>query len=354
MKNKKTIAVVGAGLFGCTAALILAKKHNVDLYERKPDILNEASMCNQFRFHEGFHYPRSDKTYKEIKKSNRDFVNFYGNDIFGVTQNYYAVSRNHTKTKYNEYLIFLKKNGLKFNIKKNSNLVSKNIEGIILTNEKNLNYFKIKKDIYKKINKSTVKLKLSSQLDQAILRYKKYDHIIVAAYKNNNDIIKNLGFKVTNKFRYELVEKIIIKLPKKYKKISIVVMDGNFLCLDPYVGTDYHLLSHVKFSKLKVIKGYYSKFPKKYDKKLILSNFININESKFYDFIKDGSKYLPFLKTANYISSFLVVRTLKNNVEQTSERTNLIKKVNKKLITILSGKWNTCVTEAYKLNEIIN
>ena len=39
MKNKKTIAVVGAGLFGCTAALILSKKHNVDLYQRRPDIL---------------------------------------------------------------------------------------------------------------------------------------------------------------------------------------------------------------------------------------------------------------------------------------------------------------------------
>ena len=53
--KKKKIAVVGAGLFGCTIALILSKKYNVDLYERKPDILNEASMCNQFRFHLGFH-----------------------------------------------------------------------------------------------------------------------------------------------------------------------------------------------------------------------------------------------------------------------------------------------------------
>ena len=354
MKNKKKIAVVGAGLFGCTAALILSKKHNVDLYERKPDILNEASMCNQFRFHEGFHYPRSDKTYKEIAKSNKDFIHFYGNDIFGNTENYYAISKTDTKTKYNDYLSFLKKNNLKFKIKKNSNLVSKSIEGMILSNEKNLNYFKIKKKIYQKINKSTVKLKLSSQLDQTILRYKKYDHIIVAAYKNNNDIIKHLGFKVTNKFRYELIEKIIIKLPKKYNKISCVVMDGNFLCLDPYVGTQYHLLSHVKFSKLKVIKGYYSKFPKKYDKKLILSNVSNIKESKFADFIKDGSKYLPFLKKAKYISSFFVIRTLKYNVEKTSERTNLIKKINKKIITILSGKWNTCVTESYKLNNIIN
>ncbi len=353
MKIKKNIAVVGAGIFGCTAALILSKKHNVDLYERKPDILNEASMCNQFRFHEGFHYPRSTKTFKEIKKSNKDFIDFYGNDIFGKTDNYYAVTKTETKTKFKQYIKFLEKNNLKYTIKPKSNLVSKKIEGTILSNEKNLNYFKIKKKILNKLSKSNVNVKLSSQLDKAILRYKKYDYIVIAAYKNNNDIIKNLGFKVTNKFRYELIEKIIIKLPKKYKKTSVVVMDGNFLCLDPYIGTKYHLLSHVKFSKLKVIKGYYSKFPKRYDNKLIITKFKNIKESKFKDFINDGLKYLPFLKKAKYVSSFYVVRTLKLNVEKTSERTNLTKKINKKIITILAGKWNTCVTESNRIIDIL-
>ena len=353
MKIKKNIAVVGAGIFGCTAALILSKKHNVDLYERKPDILNEASMCNQFRFHEGFHYPRSTKTFKEIKKSNKDFIDFYGNDIFGKTDNYYAVTKTETKTKFKKYIKFLEKNNLKYTIKPKSNLVSKKIEGTILSNEKNLNYFKIKKKILNKLSKSNVNVKLSSQLDKAILRYKKYDHIVIAAYKNNNNIIKNLGFKVTNKFRYELIEKIVIKLPKKYKKTSVVVMDGNFLCLDPYIGTKYHLLSHVKFSKLKVIKGYYSKFPKRYDNKLIITKLKNIKESKFKDFINDGLKYLPFLKKAKYVSSFYVVRTLKLNVEKTSERTNLTKKINKKIITILAGKWNTCVTESNRIIDIL-
>ena len=129
-------------------------------------------------------------------------------------------------------------------------------------------------------------------------------------------------------------------------------MDGNFLCLDPYIGTKYHLLSHVKFSKLKVIKGYYSKFPKRYDNKLIITNLKNIKESKFKDFINDGLKYLPFLK-AKYVSSFYVVRTLKLNVEKTSERTNLTKKINKKIITILAGKWNTCVTESNRIIDIL-
>ena len=39
-------------------------------------------------------------------------------------------------------------------------------------------------------------------------------------------------------------------------------MDGNFLCLDPYAGTSYHLLSHVKHSKIKIIKNISARFPK--------------------------------------------------------------------------------------------
>tara|TARA_B100000780_G_scaffold261512_1_gene213995 strand:- start:237 stop:365 length:129 start_codon:yes stop_codon:yes gene_type:complete len=34
MRIKKKIAIVGAGLFGCTISLILSKKYDVDLYEK--------------------------------------------------------------------------------------------------------------------------------------------------------------------------------------------------------------------------------------------------------------------------------------------------------------------------------
>ncbi len=350
-KVKKKIAIVGAGIFGCTLSLILSKKYDVDLYERKPDILNEASMCNQLRYHEGFHYPRSLATLKEIKKSNIDFINFYGKDLFGKTKNLYAVSKYQSKTNFKKYLAFLKKNELSYKIKKLDEIVSNKIEGLIESNEQNLNYFKFKKRISELLKKSSVNIKLNSQLDRYILRYNNYDQLIIATYKNNNSVLSKLGFNIKNKFRYELVEKIIVKLPKKYKNLSIVVLDGNFICIDPYLGTSYHLISHVRHSKLKVINSLYPKFPKKYDKKLIQTKVIDLKSSKFNYFIKDGSKYLPFLKYSKYIFSYFVVRTIKYNVEKTSERTNLVNKINKNIITIMSGKWNTCVTEAYKIEK---
>ena len=73
------IAIIGAGFFGSTIALKLSEHHTVHLYEKENNILNGASKVNQFRFHMGFHYPRSQRTIKEIKSSYKLFLNFYSN-----------------------------------------------------------------------------------------------------------------------------------------------------------------------------------------------------------------------------------------------------------------------------------
>ena len=44
------IAVIGSGFYGSSLAIILSKKNDVDLYEKKSKIFNGASSCNQFDF----------------------------------------------------------------------------------------------------------------------------------------------------------------------------------------------------------------------------------------------------------------------------------------------------------------
>jgi L-2-hydroxyglutarate oxidase LhgO len=74
------IAILGAGVFGCTLALVLSKNksYKIHLYEKKSDIMQMASKYNQQRFHHGFHYPRSQKTFNEISKSRASFEKFFG------------------------------------------------------------------------------------------------------------------------------------------------------------------------------------------------------------------------------------------------------------------------------------
>ena len=347
---KKKIAIIGSGFFGVTAALILSKKYEIDLYEKKKTILNGASKANQMRFHQGYHYPRSLETLNEVKKFNKSFIKFYGKDILGKTNNYYAVSKYNSKTNFNKFIKFLNNNKLYYKKIKNKNF-SNNVSEPILSNEKNLNYFIIKKKILTKLKKSKINLILNKQIQKKDLV--KYNKIIIACYDQNNIVLKNLGIKLKKKYKYELVEKIIIKLPKKFKKESFMVLDGKFVSLDPYLGTNYHLLSDVKFSKLEVIKSYFPNF-KSAKKKFINKGIIkNIKFSRFNKFINNSKNYLPFLEKAKYIGSFFVVRTIEINKEKTDERLNQIVKINKKIITILSGKWNTSVGLAKKLIYLI-
>lgn len=347
---RKKIAIIGSGFFGVTAALILSKKFEIDLFEKKSTILNGASKANQMRFHQGYHYPRSIKTLNEVKKFNKSFLKFYGNDTLGKTNNYYAISKYGSKTSFSKFIKFLKKSKLYYKIVSNKNF-SNNVSEPILSDEKNLNYFEIKNKILKKLKKTNINLKLNQQIKKKDLD--KYSKIIIACYEQNNNVLKQLGIKPIKKYKYELVEKIIIKLPKKFKKESFMVLDGKFVSLDPYLGTNYHLLSDVEFSKIEIVKDFFPIFKSSKSKFVNKGIIKNIKLSRFHKFINNSKKYLPFLEKAKYIGSFFVIRTIEMKKEKTDERLNQILKINNKIITVLSGKWNTSVGLAKKLSNLI-
>ena len=333
------LAVIGSGFFGITLGLILSKKHEVDIYEKENSILNGASSSNQFRFHLGYHYPRSQKTMHEINKSKDLFISYFGKKIFGKTFNYYLVA-NTSKTSYKKYEQFLIKNNLYY-ISKNLFSNNKFIEKTILTKEKILNIFNFKKIVIDKIKKSNLNLKLKTEFNKKNLE--EYDKVIIATYSNNNLLLRKLGIKKLSDYKFQLVEKILVKLPKQYSKKSFIVIDGNYVCVDPYLGTKYHLLSDVKLSKLETTIGKFPTFKNKNKKYLNKGIIKNIKISRFNKFINRSSSYLPFLREAKYIGSMYVVRTIKKNKEKTDERTSSVNFHSNKILSVLSGKWNNCV-----------
>jgi hypothetical protein len=345
------IAIIGSGFFGCAAALILSKNHNVDIYEQKNDILQGASSANQFRFHLGFHYPRSQKTIHEIQKTNRDFINFFGKTFFGNTKNYYGIARYNNKINFSKYLKVLKKNKLNFKVLKKNHLDIKSISDLLIVDEKILNYFKFKKYIKSQIRKKNINLLLETEFDKKLI--KKYDKIIVATYSNNNTILKVLGCKLNHKYEYQLVEKILVKIPKEFLKDSYVIIDGDFVNIDPYLGTNYHLLSDVIHSKIEKIKSYEPIFKDKRKKYINKGLIKDKGISKFNKFIEHSKTYLPFLSKAKYIGSYYTVRTILPNLEKTDERIGVINQVDGKFISIFSSKWNSCISTAYKIDNII-
>ena len=200
------IAIIGSGFYGCSLAIILSKKNQVDLYEKEKDIFNGASSCNQFRYHSGYHYPRSQKTVNEINKSKKDFVSFFGQDVFKKTLNYYAIAKK-SKINFKRYFKFLKKNRLYF---KEVDILKKvpTIEKSIKVDEKILDFFQTKKKLLNEIKKNKITLFLKTKFRKNDLR--NYDKVIIATYSNNNYVLSDLGIKKIAIKKYQLVEKIVI------------------------------------------------------------------------------------------------------------------------------------------------
>lgn len=111
-------AVVGAGIYGITAATKLKTKgFDVDLFEAEDDILKAASGINQYRIHRGYHYPRSLDTIKSCKDNEQSFIKYYNQSILDRnSKHYYSIATEDSLTTAEQYLTVLDKAGLEWKI----------------------------------------------------------------------------------------------------------------------------------------------------------------------------------------------------------------------------------------------
>lgn len=83
------IAIIGAGWYGCHLALVLNKKgHTVVLFEKNSDIFQQISGNFGIRLHSGAHYPRSPATRENCR---HDFTRFKEQYPDLVVEHNYAI-----------------------------------------------------------------------------------------------------------------------------------------------------------------------------------------------------------------------------------------------------------------------
>ena len=169
----------------------------------------------------------------------------------------------------------------------------------------------------------------------------------MSTYENNNKILK---LKIKNK--YQLVEKIIVKTPKNFKKKSFVILDGNFMCIDPYKNFNLSVLGHVSNSVHKTLINNEPNFGKKFSE--LINNYHNDRKSfsKFQYIKNDFKKYFNGMDDLEFKSSFYVVRCTKRNKEKTDERLSECI-LTDNIISIFSGKWVSSFSTSKKLLDMI-
>lgn len=337
-------AVVGAGIYGITAAIKLKTVgYDVDLYESKSDIMSAASGINQYRIHRGYHYPRSIETITSCKQNEVSFIKNYNRSIIdSPIDHFYCIASEDSLITSNQYLKILDKANLEWEI------VEK-MPGCDLTIKVNENLYDpvvLKNICIDRIHGMGVNLLLNTHVTKDMLGTL-YEFKIYATYASLNEV----SDKKQN-YQFELCEKPVFKLPERYKNKSIVIMDGPFMCFDPYSNTDYHVAGNVVHAIHNRNIGEYPEIPSIYktylNKGIIKSpKYTNVNR-----FVESAKKFFPDIELAKHIGSMYTIRTVLPDKDSTDERPTFVKRHGSDFI-LFSGKIGNCVQSADKIVDYI-
>ena len=345
------IAVVGGGFFGITCAYKLGKKHTVDLYEKNADIMCASSDVNQSRIHRGYHYPRSDETVQEVLRAEKTFVNEFKDAVMKNTEKYYCIAKEGSLTTKTEYKKFCERNDLEYEVTDLDIIKEESIDLCVKVKEELFDHKKIKKICWEKLKENNVNVKLEKEFTKDM--FEKYDFIVISTYADSNSLLEDFPTKQRD-YQFEICEKAFVKLPDSFKDKSVLIMDGPFMSIDPVGETDYFIIGDVV---RQIFSTNIGKTPIIDEQFLPLLNrgiIKNPPITNFKKMIQAASKFMPEINDAVHIGSSFCVKTVLSDSNETDKRPTLINYINKKIVSIFSGKISTCVEVSLEIEKIVD
>ena len=345
------IAIVGGGIFGITASIILAKNHQVELFEKNNELLQSASGSNQYRIHRGYHYPRSPDTVNDIIESESSFKEIFSDAMLTDFEHYYCIAKENSLTSAKQFLDFCNKFQLEYTPSQLQFMNKDSIEMCIRVKESVYDPEKLKQLCWKKLKDQNVKTHLGNKVNDNL--FEKFDRVVICTYAGINQLLKQYPTQ-QNEYQFELCEKPVVKLPESFKNKSVVIMDGPFMCIDPLGNTGLHLLCNVVHEIHQTNIGKYPSINKKFVDLIDKGIVKNPSQTNFPKFIESTIDFIPEITKAKHVGSMFTYRAVPPRVEETDARPTIVKEINNKIVTIFSGKITTCVEAARKVEKIFD
>lgn len=338
------LAVVGGGLYGIVTALTANDAGvSVDLFERADDIMTAASRTNQWRLHRGYHYPRSSETALECRASAEAFAERFPDAVIRDADHYYCIADDpRTKTTGDEFLAFCDDHGLEYERAHPDVVERDEIDVSIRAREHRLDPEELKARCWEELRASSVELHLGERVSD--LQELDHDYVVVATYAGLNELVGDRQ-SLKERYRFQLCEKPLVELPPSFADTSVVVMDGPFMCVDPYGRTNRYLLGNVVEAVHETTVGTRPAFEQSYDDVLDAGLIRDPERSRFDRFVETGRRFFPGLDEAEYVGSFYTLRSVLAGVEETDERPTIVER-DGRVFKLFSGKLASAVPAA--------
>lgn len=263
MHNYDTI-IIGGGFYGLRIAQFLVEEiglKKVLVIEKESDVMSRASYNNQARVHNGYHYPRSVLTALRSRVNLPVFTAEYKEAIVDDFDKFYGVATHLSKVSANQFLRFYERIGAKIEPAHSSveNLFDpKLMEKVFKVEEYAFNSTILKKIVLNKLEKLNIQI----NRDEAVDNIKKEknlftvktdkssyqsDYVLNTTYSSINIINQNSKLKPI-KFKHELAEMCLVRLPESLRDKAFTVMCGPFFSIMPFPDKGLHTLSHVRYT----------------------------------------------------------------------------------------------------------
>ncbi len=373
---KYDFIIVGGGIFGCYAALYLAKKgYRSCIVEKEREMFKKASIVNQARLHGGYHYPRSvatahmsDDNKKRFTEDHRPFIHF-------EFEKYYAIDRYGSFTDAAQFERFCKYIKIPCERVRDHPLFNYDrLEAIYLTTEYSFDPILIGEDYKQKVKAAPeIETKLFTRVKEAgkagnewqlvlqDLENKEVETVraktvINATYCGSNAINRLFGLEDIQ-LMHEISEIAFVTSPQ-LKNIGLTVMDGVFGSIMPYGKSEVLSLSSVAYTHHKVSYENLPRFDCQQINKACKPDFIancNFCEAKpktnYRKMIGQMSKYFSEDVQLNYLTSHFAIKSkLKANFIDDGRPTEIsVLHRNPDFYCIFAGKINSI----YEIEKVV-
>jgi glycine/D-amino acid oxidase-like deaminating enzyme len=340
MSGGMRVAVVGAGVYGCVAALDLAAAgHSVEVYERHRGILYGATRAQQGRLHRGYHYPRSLTTAKAAQRDARVFAARFPTVVDRTAWQVYAIADEGSLTSADDYLRFCDTLGGGYRVTPPQPLLQ-GVEVAVAVDEAFINIPKLRELLYRQLRAAGVTLQLATEVDPATVPG---DLVVATTYGR--------GFPLP--LRYELCEVVEVALGMHYARRSFVILDGpHGISVDPVPGRSTHLLYDVTNSVHTAGVGTLD-IPEELVG-LVDRGPVLTPHGRLETLMRTARRYLLRVGMPTYHGSRFTVRAVLPDVDATDERPTVLHRdpADGRVVHVLAGKVDGAVTAAKDLVAI--
>jgi glycine/D-amino acid oxidase-like deaminating enzyme len=357
--------VVGGGFYGARLAVMLRKTgRSVMLVEREPALLARASLRNQARVHNGYHYPRSLLTALRSRLNYERFLDEYADCVDRSFPHYYAIARGISKVTFAQFSEFCRRIG--------APLVAapapvkrlfdpSRVAAVFDVQECAFDADKLRARVGRDLRDAGVDVALETEavrldgrgaggsmtlLTQSRARESEIATKLVlnCTYSRLNRLLAESNAPIIPA-EHELTEMALVQPPRELAGAAVTVMDGPFFSLMPYPSRGLFTLSHVRYTP------HASWHERPGEPSVDGDARLASRESRFTHMIRDAQRYLPVMSGSRYVDSLWEVKTVMPRSEQDDSRPILLQRstAHPNCFTVLGAK----IDSVYDVEEAL-